>query len=190
MPTLASVLRASPGLPIVLVLFATACSTGDVGAPCNHGDVDPPSTKVVTFPALSCDELLCVYGEERVVPPGDCDEDADCNAVGAEAIFACELPAGGGKGSCVLSLDHVLERSMCSKRCSSDADCNNAGAGHQPVAQDTACRSGFSCARIQALGEFCCERLCVCNDELPDTSELDANCQAGLQPGCEDYGRI
>src|SRR5688572_33249047 len=44
-------------------LLLTACPQGDVGAPCNHGSVEPPSSKLVTFPALSCSDLLCVYGE-------------------------------------------------------------------------------------------------------------------------------
>lgn len=179
---------ARPGACLFLAVFLPAlggCEQGDVGAPCNHGTVEPPSTKLVTFPALSCDELLCVYGEEQNIPSKSCSSDADCNPVGSQEIFACEVPPEGGSGTCGLSLDYVLERSMCSKRCSSDADCQNSGPGDQPVAKDTACRTGFSCARIQPLGEFCCEKLCVCNDELPDTSEIDKACEAGMQPGCE-----
>jgi hypothetical protein len=186
MPTVFSALRAAAcALTLGLPLLIAGCNQGDVGAPCNHGDVDPPSTKLVTFPALSCDELLCVYGEERVVPMDACAQDSDCNPVGAEKIFACELPSGGGQGSCGLALEYVLARSMCSKRCTSDNDCKNTGPTDRPIAKDTSCRTGFSCARIQPLGEFCCEKLCVCNDELPDTSELDMNCETGTQPNCD-----
>jgi hypothetical protein len=185
MPNVRLVARACAWGIVFCLAWLAGCEQGDVGAPCNHGSVDPPSTKLVTFPALSCDELLCVYGEEQTIPPNSCNDDAECNQVGGERIFACELPAEGGAGHCTLSLDYVLERSMCSKRCSSDADCQNAGTGQKPIAKDTACRTGFSCARIQPLGEFCCEKLCVCNDELPDTSDLDRACERGDAPGCE-----
>lgn len=172
-------------LPAAALLVA--CNQGDVGAPCNHGSVDPPSTKLVTFPALSCNDLLCVYGEEKVIPPEPCATDADCNTVGGEKIFECVVPQGDTSGDCGLALEYVLRRSMCSKRCTSNDDCKNTSATNRPVAKETACETGFACARIQQLGEFCCERLCVCQDDLPDTSELDQNCEAGTQPGCEGY---
>jgi hypothetical protein len=161
-----------------------ACNQGDLGAPCNHGSVDPPSTKLVTFPALSCDDLLCVYGEEKVIlqPDGGCSDDSQCNTVGSEKIFECNTD----EGMCTLSLNYVLERSMCSKRCATDDDCRNTSATNRPVAKETACKTGFACARIQQLGEFCCEKLCVCNDDLPSTTELDMNCANSTQPNCCD----
>jgi hypothetical protein len=187
MPSVFNVLRAlACAVTVALPLGLAGCNQGDVGSPCNHGTVDAPSTKLVTFPALSCDELLCVYGEEKVIPSDPCSTDADCNPVGAEQIFECEV-TGESQGTCALALDYVLRRSMCSKRCSTDDDCKNTSATQRPVAKETACKTGFACARIQQLGEFCCEKLCVCNDDLPDTSELDMNCESGSQPGCEDY---
>lgn len=182
---LSALRAAASALALGLPLLVLGCNQGDVGAPCNHGSVDPPSTKLVTFPALSCNDLLCVYGEEKVIPPDACAQDSDCNPVGAEKIFSCEIPQSGGSGSCGLSLDYVLQRSMCSKPCSTDTDCKNTSATERPVAKETACKTGFACARIQQLGEFCCEKLCVCNDELPDTTEIDEACEKGTQPGCE-----
>jgi len=69
-------------------------------------------------------------------------------------------------------------RSGCSKRCDGDAGGETAGitTAQKPVTDKTAGEAGFKCARIQQLGEFCCEKLCVCNDDLPDTAELDMNC--------------
>lgn len=179
MPTpLSSLLRPLVCGSALLTLFA--CNQGDLGAPCNHGTVEPPSTKLVTFPALSCDDLLCVYGEEKMIPANQCANDDDCNEVGSEKIFECDV----SEQDCTLSLNYVLRRSMCSKRCSVDDDCKNTSATNRPVAKDTACKTGFACARIQQLGEFCCERLCVCNDDLPSTIELDENCSSNSQPGC------
>jgi len=164
----------------------TACPNGDVGSPCNHGTVTPPETKLVTFPALSCDDLICVYGEDQNIPEGGCENDSDCNTDVGASRFQCS------EGACRLSLAYVLERSMCSKRCGSDADCKNTGitTDQKPVAEDdTNCETGFTCARIQQLGEFCCEKLCVCNDFLPEgiIDELDMNCETqGPEQFCSD----
>lgn len=159
-------------------LLAFGCSTGDVGAPCNHGQITAPPGRIVTFPALSCSDLLCVYGEERTVPEVDCATDADCNDAAGETdeVFDCV------ENSCALSLDYVLERSMCSRRCSSNDDCNNTSVGNRPAVNDdeTSCQSGFSCTVIQSLGPFCCQRLCVCNDDLTgDNNELEQSCEPG-----------
>lgn len=156
-------------------LLLTACPQGDVGAPCNHGSVDPPASKLVTFPALSCSDLLCVYGEEKTVPDIACNADTDCNAGGAPGeadVFECEA------GACRLSLQYVLRRSMCSKACVSDDDCNNTSLNNRPAVDDeeTSCSSGFSCTVLQRLGQFCCESLCVCRDDLDTLDDLEADC--------------
>jgi hypothetical protein len=156
-------------------LLLTACPQGDVGAPCNHGSVEPPSSKLVTFPALSCSDLLCVYGEEQTVPDTTCGDDLDCNAASGgngENIFECE------SGSCRLSLQYVLERSMCSKTCATDEDCNNSTISNRPTVdpEDTACGTGFKCTVLQRLGQFCCDKLCVCRDDLPALDELEMDC--------------
>lgn len=165
-------------------LLLTACPQGDVGAPCNHGTVEPPSSKLVTFPALSCSDLLCVYGEEKTVPDTGCVTDLDCNAAsggdGAN-IFECEVPEGGTEGQCRLSLQYVLQRSMCSKTCATDDDCNNTSLGNRPTVDDdeTSCASGFKCTVLQRLGQFCCDKLCVCQDDLPALDKLEQDCAPG-----------
>src|SRR5690606_254234 len=121
-------------------LTMTGCPNGDVGAPCNHGGASPPSAFLVTFPALSCNDLLCIYGEAREAPDDiTCTNDAECNDPG-ENVFACDED-----GECSLSNTYLLERSMCSKKCSSDGDCNNSGAFDKPAVPDdeTACQEGF-----------------------------------------------
>lgn len=171
---------------VATALFGTACPTGDVGAPCNHGTVEPPQTRLVTFPALSCNDLLCVFGEEPTIPTTDCAVASDCNDAG-ESVFECNVPEGADIGTCRISIDYVLERSMCSKACQSDEDCENTGAGNRPVDEDTACSSGFECTVLQQLGEFCCEKLCVCKDDLPDLADLRNDCESGAID-CGDDG--
>jgi|GEM_PF-928014 len=174
----------------------TACPKGDVGAPCNHGRIEPPESKLVTFPALSCDELLCVYADEEEPPAFACtpgaEGDNECNQVDlSKNRFEC-VANEDGSGSCRLRNQYVLERSMCSKKCSSDADCQNAGITQQVVVDDTSCESGFTCARIQTLGEFCCEKLCVCKDDLNQTAadDIEMACATNTQEGCCDQDPV
>lgn len=174
------------------ILFAIAgCAKGDVGAPCNHGDTEPPASKLVTFPALSCNELLCVYADIAEAPPDACTVGADGNAQCNEANlgldrFQCVADEGDTSGHCELKIEYVLQRSMCSKKCSSDSDCKDGGVGEKVVVENTKCQEGFSCARIQTLGKFCCEKLCVCNDDLDlsTANMIQEDCAAGTQDGC------
>lgn len=164
-------------------LLLTACPQGDVGAPCNHGTVEAPSSKLVTFPALSCSDLLCVYGEEKTVPEIACEEDFQCNdQAGGEEIFECD------QGTCKLSLDYVLARSMCSKTCETNDDCNNTSLNNRPAVDDdeTACATGFSCTVLQRLGQFCCQKLCVCNDDLDTLDDLEDDCQPNVGDAWQD----
>jgi hypothetical protein len=77
---------------------------------------------------------------------------------------------------------------MCSKKCSTDADCKDGGPTKKVVVENTNCSTGFACARIQTLGKFCCEKLCVCKDDLDDSTsnEIQIACAAGEQEGCCD----
>jgi hypothetical protein len=146
---------------LLIIPLLTACPKGDVGASCNHGDVQPPDSLVVTFPALSCNDLLCVYADSSKAIDDPCTNDAMCNAAdSSKNRFQCQ------QGNCKLSSTYVLERSMCSRTCSSDDDCKDGGIGKKVQAKESNCNSGFSCTEIQKLGEFCCRKLCVCKDDL------------------------
>ncbi|MGB1698711.1 MAG: hypothetical protein ACPHRO_02075 [Nannocystaceae bacterium] len=165
----------------IVTLAATAgCPSGDVGAPCNHGEAVPPPTKLVTFPAVSCDDLICVYGEDDSAPAGSCNTDLDCNNDGGQRFECLD-------NKCSLSFDYFLERSMCSKRCESNADCKNSGitTAKKPLSETTRCESGFECAVVQNLGQFCCEKLCVCSDDIaPDQVEkLETECEPTFASG-------
>jgi len=156
---------------LFLIPLLSACPQADLGAPCNHGSVDPPDSKLVTFPALSCNDLLCIYADESKAPETPCASDVECNAASPDVDrFACV----GSK--CELSLTYVLQRSMCSKRCDSDADCADGGPTDKVLSDDTSCTGSFKCVIIQQLGEFCCEKLCVCEDDISDAT-VDALAQ-------------
>lgn len=184
-----SLVRGLVLLPLVLAA-AGSCARGDVGAPCNHGDVEPPESKLVTFPALSCNDLLCVYADEAEPPSDPCGDDLDCNIDTADPKFECVKDNPNESGDCQLRIDYVLARSMCSVKCSSDADCADGGVGQKVVADNSQCSTGFSCARIQTLGKFCCEKLCVCNDDLGDTTDIDSKCSSNTQEGCCDQDPV
>lgn len=168
----------------------TACPKGDVGAPCNHGRIEPPQSKLVTFPALSCDKLLCVYADETEPPEQICEVgsagDLSCNEVDPSITrFTCQAVGEGTNGECVLRNQYVLERSMCSKGCATDADCENGGITKQVVVEDNNCNGNFLCVRIQTLGNFCCEKLCVCEDDLGlQVQDIQEACASNSQPGC------
>jgi hypothetical protein len=173
---------------LLLVPLLSACPKGDVGASCNHGDVQPPDSKVVTFPALSCNDLLCVYADDAKAPTKDCTGDVECNEADPEKNrFSCV------EGSCKLSSTYVLARSMCSRTCATDDDCKDGGIGDKVLAKETACEQGFQCVQIQKLGEFCCNKLCVCGDDLSagaiDTLKKECDAlpkDANGDPVCED----
>ena len=172
----------STSIAALLILpWLTGCPRGDVGGPCNHGRLDPPKSKLVTFPALSCNDLLCVYADQAEAPSGNCSSDAECNPAGdASNKFECV------NSSCRLRISYVLDRSMCSKKCSSNADCADGGITQRNLASETKCNTGFECTRIQGLGKFCCEKLCVCKDDLTFQDELNLQCDRGEAEGCCD----
>ena len=166
-------------------LLLTGCPNGDVGAPCNHGRVNAPSSFLVTFPALSCDNLLCIYGEDKQATEADCMSHSECNPDGKTAFQCID-------GTCELSLDYVLERSMCSRSCSKDDDCKNNGAFDNNAVEndEPACTNGFKCVVLQELGQFCCQKLCVCDDDLPNLEMVNNDCMvigaSGEPAVCED----
>jgi hypothetical protein len=157
---------------LAAVLALVGCKATDVGAPCNHGFQDAPQQPVVTYPVLSCNNLMCVYNEDIEVPSDPCTTDADCNEAQVDARFTCS------EGQCRIRDDFVLSRSMCSQRCDSDDECQGGYEGTQ-------CQTGFACARVQRLGDFCCEKLCVCRDDLGSTAEIDQACEGGQLSCCE-----
>jgi hypothetical protein len=142
--------------PLLLVPLMTACPKGDVGAPCNHGDVQPPDSQVVTFPALSCNDLLCVYATEGAAEGVQERRGVQHRRRRTASRFSAS------SGDCKLSSTYVLERSMCSRDLRPTTTARTAASARRCQAKETSCENGFRCAQIQKLGEFCCKKLCVC----------------------------
>lgn len=170
-------MSATPWLGAALGLICAAgCSQSDVGAPCQHAQGDVPSDPVISFPSLACEQLLCVFGETINAPPEPCDSDADCTRMsGGVDSFVCE------NNLCAVAQETVLERSMCSTTCDSDAECAD-------FVDGTRCETGFTCAPLMSLGDFCCQKVCVCRDglDVAGSDKLEAACQDSDVPGCCD----
>ncbi|MEM6291800.1 MAG: hypothetical protein AAGA54_11060 [Myxococcota bacterium] len=158
------------------LVCASACNRSDVGAPCQHAGGDLPAEPLISFPALACDQLLCVFGETLEPPEGSCSSDADCvTLAGGDDAYVCV------ESRCQVGAQAVLERSMCSTTCESDLDC-------AAFDDDTRCANGFMCAPLMTLGDFCCESVCVCRDDVAtgEAETLAAKCAASDVPGCCD----
>lgn len=138
---------------------------GAYGSVCELGlPQDVQSRAVVVQPA--CEGDICVFPFDDDHPP--CGDDGDCS--GPYSIC-------GPNGHCELDQGFVAENSRCTHSCSEDADCP-AIAG---------CDGAAVCARLTSLGPLCCEKMCVCPDDLSlGTSEqLEAMCATEDSP-CGD----
>jgi hypothetical protein len=145
-----------------------------LGAPCDHEHPTRVETKLLTYPHADCNGGICLYADDSVVAPEACDADADCGPTPSRA--ECIPSSEDDSGVCALDQSYVASRSMCSQVCESNADCT--------TQENTACKAGFVCARVAALGDLCCQRVCVCDDDLGFTEELDAACASSTAQGC------
>jgi hypothetical protein len=73
---------------------------------------------------------------------------------------------------------------MCTASCEKDSDCD--------TAPESPCKMGFVCAIPVVTGSFCCERLCMCKDQLDNGTPADpAGCEAAnpINECCNLAGR-
>jgi hypothetical protein len=150
-----------------------------IGAPCSHGvPASEIDSKIVTFPALDCDALVCVYADIAVAPAGTCMSDLECNAADPSlGRFECALP----DTECRLSPDYIAERSFCSDFCENDDECGDA--------EPSACATGFSCVALASIGSAGCRGVCACNDDvdLATSTDVREDCLAGTAPACVEH---
>jgi hypothetical protein len=59
---------------------------------------------------------------------------------------------------------------LCTATCSSDDDCSDGETTSDQTSRQ--CKSGFVCMVATTVGNFCCERMCVCKDFV-DTTRAD-----------------
>ncbi len=129
---------------------------------------------LVTPMAAACDGDPCIMALAMFPPSTPCTDDAACNVNGFYPNeYRCE------QGACVIDEAFVLERSMCAPTCESSADC-------KAFDEDTTCVTGFSCSFVAADGPLCCQKQCVCNDDLGSaaSTELERDCAADAAALC------
>jgi hypothetical protein len=70
---------------------------------------------------------------------------------------------------CLLSpatADGADPGAMCTAACEIDDDC--ADADTAPTAKEGGCRGGFGCGWPTTVGPFCCQKMCICRDLVPE----------------------
>jgi hypothetical protein len=70
--------------------------------------------------------------------------------------LACLLPAA--------DYANVSTGALCTSSCTTDSDCTGGIAGNSNDPTDHRCKKGFACMVPTTVGDFCCQRLCVCRD--------------------------
>jgi hypothetical protein len=151
-------------------------SSQDIGLPCQLNEV--PEAHLLEIENAGCGSGMCLYADTITAAPHQgCTEDSECTGFGQGVIC-------GATGQCELDPAHIAARSRCTDTCVDDAECVGA--------DGTTCEGGFACMPVQAFGPVCCERVCVCRDELDvaATAELASECEAGLTPGCCDQQTV
>jgi hypothetical protein len=54
--------------------------------------------------------------------------------------------------------------SLCTAGCESNSDCEDGEVGDKSDPNDHRCKNGFVCMWPTTVGNFCCQRFCVCRD--------------------------
>jgi hypothetical protein len=93
-------------------------------------------------------------------------------------------PAGASSGN-VSGADDGGFRATCTARCNSDSDCD-------PETTQS-CKSSFVCAVATQVGPFCCQKVCICKDDLSSSNsdpdggvKTPAACMPGQNPNCKN----
>jgi hypothetical protein len=55
---------------------------------------------------------------------------------------------------------------LCTAGCETNDDCADAESGTSPG--DGRCRGGFACGWPTTVGPFCCQKMCICRDLVPE----------------------
>lgn len=168
-----------------------APDSGRIGSLCEHNyedaleedptegepDPGPPlgvEATLITDDIPGCAGDFCVYSSPGGGPPASqCSDDRDC--ADESGHYYCDLE----ESRCLVKPEILEQRSFCSAACEADTDCADA--------DTSGCTSGFVCRQMIALGENCCQKVCVCADDVDvaTSQELEAECEAGVAACCE-----
>lgn len=148
-----------PGLTLAaLALCASACSEDQrVGRRCIINQVAGSGDVVINSTALECPTRTCLMMPNQPQDPvtEQCDENNPGTCSGQKVCVNNECRAASEfKG-------------FCTAACSSNDDCDGETSSNT---SDRKCARGFVCATPAAVGDFCCQRFCVCRDflNIPD----------------------
>jgi hypothetical protein len=128
-------------LALVFSGLGAACGPGQhVGRPCELGTMPPePSNGQIataSSPALECPSHICL------LPGADTDPRSPAQRTAAVS----------GTGP------------LCTAGCESSEDCADGETGDADNPADKRCRGGFVCMWPMTVGNFACQKLCVCTD--------------------------
>lgn len=138
---------------ITATVFASACSAQAPDAICSLGFTPSLGELVIASPSLECySEGPSHTNPDGTVTPGALAPAGSCPST---LCLAVPLSTTLGAGAIYPPLGYGLSTTMCN----TDDDC--------PA--EAQCPSGFACGVPPELtvGDFCCEKLCVCRDYVP-----------------------
>ncbi|HEY2902945.1 MAG TPA: hypothetical protein VGL59_20350 [Polyangia bacterium] len=110
-------------------------------------------------------------------------DDGGSSTAGANATISGEVLACPSR-ICILpaALLSTDDGAYCTAECSTDDDCSD-GELNSGAADDKRCHHGFVCGVATEVGDFCCQKLCICRDfvlasggQLPDPP----SCKPGI----------
>jgi len=76
---------------------------------------------------------------------------------------------------------------LCTSGCNTDADCAGGLQGDRSDQTDHRCKTGFACMVPTTVGDFCCEKMCVCRDYVVEPQggfQAPAVCAGTLAGTC------
>jgi hypothetical protein len=128
---------------LALAMFGLggACEDKHVGRSCELGTTNQMgggsgAIAILASPALECPSRICL------LPGAEKDPHSAAQA-------AAGLPGTGP---------------LCTASCEENADCEDGETGDANNPADRRCRTGFACTWPTTVGDFRCQRLCVCRD--------------------------
>jgi hypothetical protein len=73
--------------------------------------------------------------------------------------------------------------SLCTAGCESNSDCEDGELGPRGDTNDRRCETGFVCMYPTTVGNFCCQRFCVCRDFVTEPQggfKKPKACESGM----------
>ncbi|HEX3697755.1 MAG TPA: hypothetical protein VH374_20445 [Polyangia bacterium] len=116
-------------------------------------------------------------------------DDGGSSSAGTNATISGEVLACPSR-ICVLpaAMKTTDDSPYCTAECSTDDDCSD-GELRSSAADDKRCKSGFVCGVATEVGDFCCQKVCICRDFIDTPSgQLDepASCKSGSGSTCKN----